>query len=60
VSLIRRPGTPVAKHAAGTLARPADIWHVAVALEIGCNASSSFDDHQRKLAAISKFEFLSV
>ncbi len=47
-----------AKHAAGTLARSAGIWHVAAALEIGCNAFSSFDGRQKKLAALCKLKLL--
>lgn len=57
-SVYRRAEALSAKHAAGTLARSADIWHVATALEIGCNAFSSFDDRQRKLAALSKLKLL--
>ena len=57
-SVYRRAESLSAKHAAGTLARSADIWHVAAALEIGCNAFSSFDDRQRKLAALSKLRLL--
>ena len=57
-SIYRRAEALSAKHAAGTLARSADIWHVAAALEIGCNAFSSFDDRQRKLAALSKLRLL--
>jgi len=47
-----------AKHAAATLARSADIWHVAAALEIGCSAFSSFDERQKKLAALCKLKLL--
>jgi len=57
-SVYHRAEALSAKHAAGTLARSADIWHVAAALEIGCNAFSSFDDRQRKLAALSKLKLL--
>jgi hypothetical protein len=57
-SVYRRAEILSAKHAAGTLARSADIWHVAAALEIGCNAFSSFDGRQRKLAALSKLKLL--
>jgi len=56
----RRAEALSAKHAAGTLGRSVDIWHVAAALEIGCNAFSSFDDRQRKLAALSKLKLLSA
>jgi hypothetical protein len=51
---------PSPRQAAGALARLADIWHVAAALEIGCNAFSSSGDHPRKLAAISKLKLLPV
>jgi predicted nucleic acid-binding protein len=57
-SVYRRAEALSAKHAAGTLARTADIWHVAAALEIGCRAFSSFDARQRKLAALSKLYLL--
>ncbi len=57
-SVYRRAEALSAKHAAGTLAHSADIWHVAAALEIGCSAFSSFDDRQRKLAALSKLKLL--
>ncbi|MEI6071024.1 MAG: type II toxin-antitoxin system VapC family toxin [Verrucomicrobiae bacterium] len=57
-SVYRRAEAISAKHAAGTLARSADIWHVAAALEIGCNAFSSFDGRQRNLAALSKLKLL--
>lgn len=50
-AVYRRAETLSAKHTAGTLARSADIWHVAAALEIGCRAFASFDDRQRLLAA---------
>lgn len=57
-SVYRRAEALSAKHAAATLARSADIWHVAAALEIGCKAFCSFDDRQRKLAALSKLKIL--
>ncbi len=57
-SVYRRAEALSAKHAAGTLARSADIWHVAAALEIGCNAFASFDGRQRNLAALSKLKLL--
>ncbi len=57
-SVYRRAETLSAKHAAATLARSADLWHVAAALEIGCHAFSSFDERQRKLAALSKLKLL--
>ena len=41
-----------AKHAAATLCRSADILHVASALEAGCSAFGSFDERQRKVAAL--------
>jgi len=54
----RRAEALSAKHASGTLARAADIWHVAAALEIGCQAFASFDDRQRKVAALAGLELL--
>jgi len=57
-SVYRRAETLSAKHAAATLARSADIWHVAAALEIGCSAFSSFDDRQKKLATLAKLKLL--
>jgi len=57
-SVYRRAEALSAKHAAATLARSADIWHVAAALEIGCNAFCSFDERQRKLATLSKLKLL--
>lgn len=39
-----------AKHAASTLARSADIWHVAAALQSGCTTFASFDERQREVA----------
>ena len=54
----RRAETLSAKHAASTLARSADIWHVAAALEIGCSAFASFDGRQRKLATLSTLKLL--
>lgn len=57
-SVYRRAEVLSAKHAAGTLARSADIWHVAAALEIGCRTFCSFDDRQRKLASLSKLQLL--
>ena len=49
-AVFRRAESISAKHAAATLARSADIWHVAAALEIGCSSLASFDARQRKLA----------
>ncbi len=40
-----------AKNTARTLARSADILHVATACEIGCKEFVSFDERQRKVAA---------
>ena len=45
-----RAETISAKHAAATLARTADLWHVAAAVEAGCTAFASFDDRQRQAA----------
>ena len=59
-SVYRRAEVLSAKHAAATLTRSADIWHVAAALEIGCIAFSSFDARQRKLATLSKLKILPV
>lgn len=39
-----------AKYAAATLARSADLWHVAAALEAGCDTFASFDERQRLVA----------
>lgn len=57
-AVYRRAEALSAKHAAGTLARSADIWHVAAALEIGCVSFSSFDDRQRKLATLARLKVL--
>ncbi|MEI6032789.1 MAG: hypothetical protein WCS65_00745 [Verrucomicrobiae bacterium] len=57
-SVYRRAETLSAKHTAATIARAADIWHVGAALEIGCKAFASFDDRQRKLAALAGMELL--
>ncbi len=50
--VFRRAEAISAKHAASTLARSADLWHVAAALEAGCTAFASFDDRRRKVAAL--------
>ena len=47
-----------AKHAAATLARSADILHVAAALEAGCTAFASFDERQRKIAALAGLKLI--
>jgi len=52
-SVYRRAETLSVKHAADTLARAADIWHVAAALEIGCEGFSSFDERQGNFAALA-------
>jgi len=59
-AVYRRAETLSAKHTAATIARAADIWHVAAALEIGCKAFASFDDRQRTLAAIAGLVLMSV
>ena len=41
------------KHAAETLARSADILHVAAAMEAGCTSFASFDERQRKIASVA-------
>lgn len=47
-----------AKYAATTLARSADIWHIAAALEIGCIYFASFDDRQRKVASLAGMKII--
>lgn len=42
-----------AMHAAATLARSADILHIAAALESGCTVFASFDERQRRCAALT-------
>ncbi|NJL19435.1 MAG: type II toxin-antitoxin system VapC family toxin [Bdellovibrionaceae bacterium] len=52
-SIFRHAETLSAKHAASTLARSADLWHVAAALEIGCPAfprSMSAKEKSRRFA----------
>jgi hypothetical protein len=51
--VFRRAEVVSCKHAAATLARSADLWHIAAALEAGCTAFASFDERQRKAAALS-------
>lgn len=55
-----RAETISAKHAAATLARSADLWHVAAALEAGCTAFASFDDRQRKAAELCDLKVIPV
>lgn len=57
-AVYRRAEALSAKHTVATIARAADIWHVAAALEIGCKAFSSFDDRQRALAALAGLELM--
>jgi predicted nucleic acid-binding protein len=47
-----------AKHAVATLARTADLWHVASALEAGCTAFASFDERQRQAAELCGLEVI--
>jgi predicted nucleic acid-binding protein len=47
-----------AKYAAATLARTADLWHVAAALEAGCTAFASFDEQQRQAAELCGLEVI--
>lgn len=47
-----------AKHAASTLARSADIWHVAAALQSDCTTFASFDERQRKVAALCRLQVI--
>lgn len=53
-----RAETISAKHAAATLARTADLWHVAAALEAGCTAFASFDERQRQAAELCGLEVI--
>ena len=57
-TVYRRAETLSAKHAAATLCRSADILHVASALEAGCTAFASFDERQRKVAALSGLKLI--
>ena len=52
-SVFTRAETLSAKYAAETLARSADILHVAAAVEAGCTSFASFDERQRNLAALA-------
>ncbi len=47
-----------AKHAAATLARSADILHIAAALESGCAVFASFDDRQRQIAVLAGLKII--
>lgn len=53
-----RAETLSAKHAVATLARSADILHIAAALEAGCGFFASFDDRQRKIAALAGLKII--
>ncbi len=57
-AVYHRAETLSAKHAAATMSRSADIWHVAAAVEIGCKTFASFGDRQRTLAALAGLELL--
>ncbi len=57
-AVYRRAETLSAKHTPTTIARAADIWHVAAALEIRCKAFASFDDRQRTLAALAGLDLM--
>jgi len=46
------------KCAATTLARSADIWHLAAALESGCTTLASFDTRQREAAKLCALEVI--
>jgi predicted nucleic acid-binding protein len=56
--VFRRAEAVSGKHAAATLARSADLWHVAAALEAGCSAFASFDERQRQAAKRCGLEVL--
>ncbi len=45
-------------YAVSTLARSADIWHVAAALESGCKYFASSDQRQRQVAKLSGLKVL--
>jgi hypothetical protein len=47
-----------AKHSGGIGSRSLDLLHVAAALEAGCAALASFDDRQRKLAALAGLKLI--
>lgn len=57
-AVYRRAETLSAKHAAATLARSADILHVAAALEAGCTGFASFDERQRKIATLAGLKLI--
>lgn len=57
-NVFRRAEVISSKHAAATLARSADLWHVAAALEAGCTAFASFDERQRKAAELCGLELI--
>jgi predicted nucleic acid-binding protein len=57
-AVYRRAETLSAKYAAATLARSADILHVAAALEAGCSSFASFDERQRKIAALAGLKLI--
>ncbi len=57
-SVYLRAETISAKHAVTTLARTADLWHVAAALEAGCKAFASFDERQRQAAELCGLEVI--
>lgn len=42
-----------AKHSGTIGSRSLDVWHVAAALECGCEEMASFDERQRKIARLS-------
>jgi len=56
----RRAEVVSAKHAAATLARSTDLLHVAAALEAGCTTFASFDERQRKCAALAGLKVIPV
>jgi predicted nucleic acid-binding protein len=47
-----------AKHSGGVGCRSLDLLHVAAALEAGCTVLASFDDRQRKLAALAGLKLI--
>ncbi|HOY56922.1 MAG TPA: type II toxin-antitoxin system VapC family toxin [Verrucomicrobiota bacterium] len=47
-----------AKHSGGIGSRSLDLLHVAAALEAGCTTFASFDDRQRKLAALAGLKLI--
>jgi predicted nucleic acid-binding protein len=50
--VFRRAESLSAKHAVSTLARSADLWHVAAALQAGCTFFASRDARQRQVAGL--------